>query len=100
IRDKLVTGVQTCALPICEHNVFRSAELEASARYIGSSAALYFTQYPEIARAEDLRAEAGWVDGVAAIAVFRPASSIRPAYFIRKIGRASCRERVESSGVG
>ena len=49
----------------------------------GSSAASYFTQYPEIARAEDLRAEAGWVDGVPAIAVFRPASSSHPAYFIR-----------------
>ena len=49
----------------------------------GSSAASYFTQYPEIARAEDLRAEAGWVDGLPAIAVFRPASSSRAAYFIR-----------------
>jgi RNA polymerase sigma-70 factor, ECF subfamily len=49
----------------------------------GSSAASYFTQYPEIARAEDLRAEAGWVDGVPAIAVFRPASSSLAAYFIR-----------------
>jgi len=49
----------------------------------GSSAASYFTQYPEITRAEDLRAEAGWVDGLPAIAVFRPASSSRAAYFIR-----------------
>lgn len=49
----------------------------------GSSAAQYFTQYAEIAPLEDLRAEAGWVDDVPAIAVFRPASSSRPAYFIR-----------------
>jgi RNA polymerase sigma-70 factor (ECF subfamily) len=49
----------------------------------GRSAAQYFTQYAEKARLEDLRAEAGWVDGVPAIAMFRPASSSRPAYFIR-----------------
>jgi RNA polymerase sigma-70 factor, ECF subfamily len=49
----------------------------------GRSAAQYFTRYSEIAPLEDLRAEAGWVEGVAAIAVFRPASSSRPAYFIR-----------------
>jgi RNA polymerase sigma-70 factor (ECF subfamily) len=49
----------------------------------GRSAAEYFTRYEEIARLEDLRAEAGWVDGVPAIAMFRPASSSRPAYFIR-----------------
>jgi RNA polymerase sigma-70 factor (ECF subfamily) len=49
----------------------------------GQSAAQYFTRYSEIAPLEDLRAEAGWVDGVPAIAMFRPASSSRPAYFIR-----------------
>jgi RNA polymerase sigma-70 factor (ECF subfamily) len=49
----------------------------------GQSAAQYFTRYSEIAPLEDLRAEAGWVDGVPAIAVFRPASSSRPAYLIR-----------------
>jgi RNA polymerase sigma-70 factor (ECF subfamily) len=49
----------------------------------GRSAGQYFTSYPEIARLEDLRAEAGWVEGLPVIAVFRPASSSRPAYFIR-----------------
>lgn len=49
----------------------------------GPSAPQYFTRYAEFARLEDLRAEAGWVDGVPAIAMFRPASSSRPAYFIR-----------------
>jgi len=49
----------------------------------GSSASQYFTRYCEIAPREDLRLEAGWVDGVAAIAAFRPASSSLPAYFIR-----------------
>jgi RNA polymerase sigma-70 factor (ECF subfamily) len=49
----------------------------------GRSAAQYFTEYAQKARLEDLRAEAGWVDGVPAIAMFRPASSSRPAYFMR-----------------
>lgn len=49
----------------------------------GRPAADYFTQYAQIAPREDLRAEPGWVGGVPAIAVFRPASSSRPAYFIR-----------------
>jgi RNA polymerase sigma-70 factor (ECF subfamily) len=49
----------------------------------GQSASQYFTRYCEIAPQEDLRLEAGWVDGVAAIAVFRPASSSVPAYFVR-----------------
>jgi RNA polymerase sigma-70 factor (ECF subfamily) len=48
----------------------------------GKSAAQYLTQYGDIAPREVLRAEAGWVDGVPALAVFRPASS-SPAYFIR-----------------
>jgi RNA polymerase sigma factor (sigma-70 family) len=48
----------------------------------GPSAAQYFTQYAQKAPLEDLRTEAGWVGGVPAIAVFRPASSVRPAYFI------------------
>jgi RNA polymerase sigma-70 factor, ECF subfamily len=49
----------------------------------GPSASQYFTRYGDIAPREELRAEAGWVDGVPAIAVFRPASSSVPAYFIR-----------------
>jgi RNA polymerase sigma-70 factor (ECF subfamily) len=48
----------------------------------GSSAAQYWSAYPDIAQAEDLRAEPGWVDGVPAIAMFRPAASSRPAYFV------------------
>lgn len=49
----------------------------------GRSAAQYFTKISEKAPLEDLRAEAGWVDDVPVVAVFRPASSSRPAYFVR-----------------
>jgi RNA polymerase sigma factor (sigma-70 family) len=49
----------------------------------GRAAAEYFTQYADKAPLEDLRAQAGRVDGVPVIAMFRPASSPRPAYFLR-----------------
>jgi RNA polymerase sigma factor (sigma-70 family) len=45
-------------------------------------AAGYYDRYAEITKDEDLRAEAGFVDGVPAIAIFRPPSSTVPAYFI------------------
>jgi RNA polymerase sigma-70 factor (ECF subfamily) len=45
-------------------------------------AAGYYDRYAEITQDEDLRAEAGFVDGVPAIAIFRPPSSTVPAYFI------------------
>jgi RNA polymerase sigma-70 factor, ECF subfamily len=49
----------------------------------GPSAAEYFTRYPDIAAREALRAEVGWVHGMAVIAIFRPAASAEPAYFVR-----------------
>lgn len=42
----------------------------------------YYDRYAEITKTEDLRAEAGFVDGVPAIAIFRPSSSSTPAYFM------------------
>ena len=49
----------------------------------GPGAAAYFTKYAEIMPVEDLRAVAGSIDGVPVIAMFRPADSVRPAYFVR-----------------
>ena len=48
----------------------------------GSATAGYYSRYAEITPVEDLRAEAGFADGVPVIAVYRPGST-RPAYFIR-----------------
>jgi RNA polymerase sigma-70 factor, ECF subfamily len=42
----------------------------------------YYDRYAEIMKTESLRAEAGFADGVPAIAIFRPASSPTPTYFI------------------
>ena len=48
----------------------------------GPATAQYFSRYAEKMRSENLRAEAGVVDGIPALALFRPGSA-RPAYFVR-----------------
>jgi RNA polymerase sigma-70 factor (ECF subfamily) len=57
--------------------------LHVVARYEGRgpAASQYFTRYADIAPVEQLRAQAGRVDGVPALAMFRPGSN-RPAYFV------------------
>lgn len=42
----------------------------------------YYDRYARYLKTEDIRAEAGFVDGVPAIAMFSPPSSATPAYFI------------------
>ncbi len=42
----------------------------------------YYDRYAQIVKSEDLRAEPGFAEGIPAIAIFRPASSNVPAYFI------------------
>ena len=49
----------------------------------GPGAAQYYTRYAEIIEVENLRAEPGAVDGVPVIAIYRPASSPTPAYFVQ-----------------
>jgi RNA polymerase sigma-70 factor, ECF subfamily len=44
--------------------------------------AKYYDRYAEILENEDIRAESGFVDGVPAIAMYRPATSKTPAYFV------------------
>jgi RNA polymerase sigma factor (sigma-70 family) len=44
--------------------------------------ARYYDRYAEIIQTEDIRAEAGVVDGVLAIAMYRPAASSVPTYFV------------------
>jgi RNA polymerase sigma-70 factor (ECF subfamily) len=57
-------------------------DLVSRAQRSGAPAAEYYSRYAESADVEGLRAEAGFVDGVAALAVFRRASTAVPAYFI------------------
>lgn len=58
-------------------------EVVSRAQRRGPSAAEYFTRYAERAPLEDLRLESGRLGASAVIAVYRPAASARPAYFIQ-----------------
>ncbi len=58
-------------------------DLVTRTRRRGAAAAEYYVRYEAIAPLEQLRAEAGSVDGVPVIALFRPASSAVPSYFMR-----------------
>src|SRR5205823_11968666 len=79
IRDKLVTGVQTCALPI-SHRAPRSSQL---ARRDAGPRTARLARAPDPARDDrGSRSTRRWLPGGR-----------------RKIGRASCRERVWNSGV-
>jgi RNA polymerase sigma-70 factor, ECF subfamily len=42
----------------------------------------YYDRYAAYTKTEDLRAEAGFVDGIPVIAIFSPPSSLEPAYFV------------------
>ncbi len=59
------------------------AQLDLVSRLKKSAAdAHYYDHYAAVADAEGLRAERGFVDGTPAIAIFRPASSPIPAYYV------------------
>src|SRR5207245_3738357 len=83
IRDATVTGVQTCALPICWERQPPPAAVTSCAKGIEGCAPGRVT----------LIAAAAWAKSMASVTV-RPAASAaeKPPM---KIGRASCRERVE-----
>src|SRR5690606_40683775 len=92
IRDFHVTGVQTCALPI---------SLQAAAGYV---VGIYRGRHPYGTFAE-VRALAyavvlvGALTSVLVFALGTQWNVPRSVALIAKIGRASCRERVESTAV-
>src|SRR2546427_1161308 len=77
IRDLTVTGVQTCALPICWH---------------GDTSRMYFVGTPSVMarRLVETTYEAMW-RGIRAV---RPGATLGDIGHAIQIGRASCRERV------
>src|SRR5207244_7202960 len=89
IRDDLVTGVQTCALPICENyrRAFDGFDAARIARYRPSRVRRLLAN-PGIVR-NRLKIRAAIVNAKAFLAVQKEFGSF-------EIGRASCRERVES----
>src|SRR5207247_4687383 len=93
IRGPLVTGVQTCALPISDqHRAVRDrlAELSGAARKAADEAIAVAPDDPASLRAKiDALRISGDREGARAM-VAKIASS--------EIGRASCRERVQVAG--
>src|SRR5205823_8914701 len=85
IRDKLVTGVQTCALPISAAGTARSCTAGAVHR-------------PDRRRHAAAPPPARPVPAVQDLAV--PAAVPAGPGGLAEIGRASCRERGEGSGGG
>src|SRR5205823_6981757 len=94
IRDKLVTGVQTCALPISKASRDAGGDLvadeaaeirRAGGQRLGERARHTLVQVLNEGRIAEALGSGK-----------RRLSSERP----KKIGRASCRERVEITGVG
>src|SRR5207247_3311633 len=95
IRDPLVTGVQTCALPIYPH-VLPWLSAVKSVRFPGRHARALRT-----GRAS--RAPGPWDDRPAVFDLAGPVQYVKGvgpqrAEALAKIGRASCREREEVSG--
>src|SRR5258708_24737711 len=80
IRDDLVTGVQTCALPIC---------LREPLLWIALASFAAFLPIPQVA----MPVSAALGLGTQLLLRTRLASHSRPALLV-EIGRASCRERV------
>src|SRR5205823_10525763 len=88
IRDKLVTGVQTCALPICE-----------AARSLHARGWIARTERAPEAQAQAPRVRAA---GPALLpeqsAAVEAVTASLGRFGAFEIGRASCRERVEVRG--
>src|SRR5687767_15556782 len=84
IRDKLVTGVQTCALPIC--TTFTGDREALTAQF--QTAENWAAQWSGVLRNNwSVEAAAANYKSLIEVGTFEEG----------KIGRASCRERVESS---
>src|SRR5205823_11735737 len=88
IRDKLVTGVQTCALPI--------SSTDALAQGIGDEGLEPRREVGRFHSAGDVLQQT--VDGLGRFHLGGRASQHVRRRQARQIGRASCRERVESAG--
>src|SRR5207247_6155051 len=88
IRDALVTGVQTCALPICEHFNGARVLITGGAGFIGSHLAEALVSLgASVVVIDDL--SGGDRENLA---------SFGPVEFIEEIGRASCREKCRCGG--
>src|SRR5205823_8437634 len=91
IRDKLVTGVQTCALPISIPKLPPPPRTAQNRSGCSSSAARMSEPLASRIRTDRRLSD---VRPQRRLSQPKPPPSVRPA----KIGRASCRERGEEAG--
>src|SRR5207248_4089853 len=99
IRDRTVTGVQTCALPISlpdGRRICQSTRTEDRKEAEALVAKLKSEAFREAAFG--IKPKRSWQQAV--VRYLEVKASLRSVRDVRrKIGRASCRERVESSAV-
>src|SRR5206468_6835341 len=95
IRDLIVTGVQTCALPICQTS--HSSRMSVTIPEI-------LSHYSALGYAAGDVVSTGTVSGVAGFSPDAASLYLKPGDVveceIERIGRASCREGVGVWGVG
>src|SRR5690606_39420108 len=96
IRDFHVTGVQTCALPICFFEVGTRSALQVE-KVVHAARALTYAPF-RFPRARPGRAPAAAMFSATAarISAFSPSASITSPSRRSKIGRAACREVMET----
>src|SRR5205823_11921642 len=92
IRDKLVTGVQTCALPISDGPDGWSADADGRCSAVGAGSP---TEAAGRLREYMAKRKAGGIPhGIPPVSFSRSAHDSPSSRSNSKIGRASCRERV------
>src|SRR5207247_8376672 len=99
IRDPLVTGVQTCALPIYGLKVAETAQVSLSSHWGQRPRDITVNGWPELLEAWALLTQdesRDWVDDSEEF----ERQMLEGEDGRVKIGRASCRERVEVAGGG
>src|SRR5207244_6844557 len=93
IRADLVTGVQTCALPISRSSATRSRCAVAHAQHAGKSLRAQIAPAVTSASEDEHRV----AEGVEVVPL-RDREPVELARFLHEIGRASCRESREIAG--
>src|SRR5207244_8914536 len=100
IRDDLVTGVQTCALPIYSLMLGSVFDIEATARPGHTAQELEQAVDEELNRLREAGPDQGEIDRARNVIETRIVQGLESLGGFGEIGRASGRERGDSDGGG